>query len=112
MPRQVTAAVATLGIDIGKNVFHLIGQNDGGAIVLRLRLSRAQVRVRLANMPPCLVGMEACASVRIISAANSRRPVDGRQICVAVFKRAEKRLPRRRNDRRGRAASDYEIQIG
>jgi transposase len=60
MPRQATAAVATLGIDIGKNVFHLIGLNERGAIVLRLRLSRAQVQVRLANMRPCLVGMEAC----------------------------------------------------
>lgn len=55
-----TAAVATLGIDIGKNVFHLIGLDKRGAIVLRERLSRGQVETRLANMPVCLVGMEAC----------------------------------------------------
>jgi transposase len=53
-------AVATLGIDIGKNVFHLIGLDKRGAIVLRERLSRGQVEPRLANMPVCLVGMEAC----------------------------------------------------
>jgi hypothetical protein len=34
--------------------------DKGGAIVPRERLSRAQVEVRLANMAPCLVGMEAC----------------------------------------------------
>jgi len=54
------AAVATLGVDIGKNTFHLVGLDKRGAIVLRERLSRAQVEVRLANMAPCLVGMEAC----------------------------------------------------
>jgi hypothetical protein len=72
MPRQVTAAVATLGIDIGKNVFHLIGLDERGAIVLRLRLSRAQVQVRLANIPPAWSAWKL-ASVRIISAANSGR---------------------------------------
>jgi len=54
------AAVATLGVDIGKNTFHLVGLDKRGAIVLRERLSRAQVEVRLANTAPCLVGMEAC----------------------------------------------------
>jgi transposase len=60
MPRQTTAAVATLDIDIGKNVFHLIGLNKRRAVVLRQRLSRGQIEARLANMAPCLVGMEAC----------------------------------------------------
>jgi transposase len=55
-----SAAVATLGVDIGKNTFHLVGLDKRGAIVLRERLSRAQLEVRLANMAPCLVGMEAC----------------------------------------------------
>jgi transposase len=52
MPRQATAAVTTLGIDIGKNVFHLIGLNKRGAIILRQKLSRGQVEARLANMGP------------------------------------------------------------
>ena len=55
------AAIATLGIDLGKNTFHLIGQDERGAIVLRIKLSRAQLTRRLANIPPCLIGMEACA---------------------------------------------------
>ena len=56
-----SAAIATLGIDLGKNSFHLIGQDERGAIVLRLKLSWPQLTQRLANIPPCLIGMEACA---------------------------------------------------
>jgi len=61
MPRKTSRleAVATLGIDIGKNTFHLVGLDSKGAIVLRQKLSRGQVDARLANMPPCLIGMEA-----------------------------------------------------
>src|SRR5215210_4464482 len=56
-----SAAIATLGIDLGKNSFHLVGQDERGAIVLRIKLSRAQLTRRLANLPPCLIGLEACA---------------------------------------------------
>ena len=56
-----SAAIATLGIDLGKNSFHLVGQDQRGAIVLRIKLSRPQLTQRLANIPPCLIGMEACA---------------------------------------------------
>ena len=60
MSRKTTSleAVATIGIDIGKNTFHLIGLDEKGAIVLRQKLG--QVVTRLANMPLCLIGMEAC----------------------------------------------------
>jgi transposase len=51
--------IATLGIDVGKNVFHLIGLNRRGAVLLRQKLTRRQIAVRLSNLPPCLVGMEA-----------------------------------------------------
>src|SRR4029434_861125 len=61
-----SAAIATLGIDLGKNSFHLIGQDERGAIVLRIKLSRAQLPQRLANIPPCLIGMEACAGAHHI----------------------------------------------
>src|SRR3954465_11173826 len=56
-----SATIATLGIDLGKNSFHLVGQDERGAITLRIKLSRAQLTQRLANIPPCLIGMEACA---------------------------------------------------
>ncbi len=57
-----SAAIATIGLDLGKNSFHLVGQDERGALVLRIKLSRAQLTPRLANLPPCLIGMEACAS--------------------------------------------------
>jgi len=62
MPRKINQlkVVATLGIDIGKNTFQLVGFDKKGAIALRQRLSRSQVEARLANMPPCLIGIEAC----------------------------------------------------
>src|SRR5499427_661111 len=67
MPRQSKDTVATLGIDIGKNTFHLVGLNKRGAIVLRQKLSRRQLESRLANLPPCLIGMEACVGAHHLS---------------------------------------------
>jgi transposase len=59
MPEKlINPAAAVIGIDIGKNSFHAVGLDQRGAIVLRQKWSRSQVQVRLANMPPCLIGME------------------------------------------------------
>jgi hypothetical protein len=54
--------IAVIGIDIGKNSFHVVGHDNRGAITLREKWSRGQVERRLANLPPCLIGMEACAA--------------------------------------------------
>jgi transposase len=68
MDRKTSDSIVTaIGIDIGKNTFHLVGQDKRGAIVLRQKLSRGQVAARLANMPPCLVGMEACVGAHHLS---------------------------------------------
>ena len=67
MPHQSTAAiVATIGIDIGKNTFHLVGLDQRGNIVLQLKTSRQQLERRLANLPRCLIGMEACSGAHHI----------------------------------------------
>ena len=60
-------AIAVIGIDIGKNSFHVVGLDARGAIVLRQRWSRSQVEARFANMPPCLIGMEACVGAHHLS---------------------------------------------
>jgi transposase len=60
-----SAAVSTIGIDLGKNSFHLVGF-DQRAIVLQLKCSRAQLERRLANIPSCLIGMEACSGAHYI----------------------------------------------
>jgi transposase len=67
MSKKLNAAMAVIGIDIGKNSFHLVGQDHRGAIVLRQKWSRSQVETRLANLPPCLIGMEACVGAHHLS---------------------------------------------
>ena len=67
MSRQSTpSTVATIGIDIGKNTFHLVGLDPRGAIVFQLKTSREQLERRLANVRRCLVGMEACSGAHHI----------------------------------------------
>jgi transposase len=52
--------LSVLGIDLAKQVFHLVGMDAHGTIVVRKRLYRAQVMVFIAQLPPTLIGMEAC----------------------------------------------------
>src|ERR1700758_3172690 len=67
MSRNSTpATIATIGIDLGKNTFHLVGLDRRGAIVLQLKLSRGQLERRLANIPGCIMGMEACSGAHHI----------------------------------------------
>ena len=94
MPRNINRleAVGTIGIDIGKNTFHLIGLDKMGAIVLRQKLSRNQVDIRLANMPRCLIGMEACVGAHHLSRQLKALGHDARlmpAVCPAVFEGTE-----------------------
>ena len=67
MSHNLNDAVAVVGIDIGKNSFHVVGLDSRGAIVLRQKWSRGQVEARFANMPSCLIGMEACVGAHHLS---------------------------------------------
>src|SRR5215472_6688658 len=67
MSQQSNCAIAVIGIDIGKNSFHVVGHDRRGSIVLRQKWSRGQVEARLANPPPCLIGMEACVGAHHLS---------------------------------------------
>ena len=84
MSQTSNTAIAVIGIDIGKNSFHAVGHDARGAIVLRQKWSRGQVEARLANLPPCLIGISLRRrpspepQPRI---AWSRCPVDAGQIC-------------------------------
>src|SRR5882672_7184230 len=78
MPTTARTAIAVVGIDIGKNSFHVVGLDDRGAIVLRQKWSRNQVAVRFANMPPCLIGMEACVGAHHLSRGLQRLGHDAR----------------------------------
>ena len=67
MAATAQSAIAVIGIDIGKNSFHVVGLDGSGAIVLRQKWSRGQVEARFANMSPCLIGMEACVGAHHLS---------------------------------------------
>ena len=67
MSQILNGAIVVMGIDIGKNSFHVVGLDQRGAIVLRQKWSRGQVNARFANMPPCLIGMEACVGAHHLS---------------------------------------------
>src|SRR5664280_2094219 len=54
--------VSTIGLDIAKSVFQVHGVDDAGTVVIRKRVSRAKVLEFFAELPPCLVGIEACPS--------------------------------------------------
>jgi transposase len=59
MPRKFDTTVVTIGIDPGKNTLHLVGLDARGQIVLREKVARTKIVSRLANVPPCLIGIEA-----------------------------------------------------
>ncbi|MGE0701861.1 MAG: IS110 family transposase [Hyphomicrobiaceae bacterium] len=54
--------ISTIGIDLAKNVFQLHGVDAQGKVVLVRQLRRGQMIAFLAKLPPCLIGMEACAT--------------------------------------------------
>jgi transposase len=110
MTPKLNSAIAVIGIDIGKNSFHVVGHDQRGAIVLRQKWSRGQVEARLANLPPCLIGMEACVGAhhlsrklaslghdaRLMPAKYAARIASGRRTTSMM----PKRLPRRCSARR------------
>jgi transposase len=59
---ETMGEITTVGLDLAKNTFHVIGCDVHGKEVKRQLLRRAQVMAFFANLPPCLIGMEACAS--------------------------------------------------
>jgi transposase len=54
--------ITTVGLDLAKNVFQVHGVSADGRVVVRRQLRRAEVLKFFSTLPPCLVGMEACAS--------------------------------------------------
>ena len=74
MSHKLNSAIAVVGIDIGKNSFHLVGQDKRGEIVLQQKWSRGQVEARLANLSPCLIGMEACVGAHASCGRSAMTP--------------------------------------
>ena len=55
-------AITTIGLDLAKSVFQVHGIDAGGQVVIRRQLKRRYVLAFFQKLPPCLIGIEACAS--------------------------------------------------
>lgn len=53
--------IGVLGIDIAKRVFHVVGMNERGQVVLRKRLSHHALMPFITTLPPVRIGIEACS---------------------------------------------------
>jgi transposase len=91
MSNKSIATIATMGIDIGKNSFHVVALDRRGAIVLRQKRSRGQVEARLAQMLACLIG---------VGAHQLSRKLQSHGHDARLIPATPKRLPRRCSARR------------
>ena len=62
-----SAPLAVIGVDIGKEVLHLVGFAADGKIAFRRRIRRLGLKDAFEKLPPCIVGMEACLSAHFVS---------------------------------------------
>ena len=69
-----------IGIDIGKDVFHLVGFDADGNITLRRKIRRLALTDVFKKLPHCIVGMEACLSAHFVSRTLRRLGFDPRII--------------------------------
>ncbi len=56
-----------MGIDLGKKRFHLFGVDESGSEVLKKKPRRMQLLGYFVNLPPCLMGIEACSVLRPVT---------------------------------------------
>ena len=67
MSQNLSSAIAVIGIDIGKNSFHVVGLDAARCDRAASEVVARPVEARFANMPPCLIGMEACVGAHHLS---------------------------------------------
>jgi len=89
--------IRTVGIDLGKTVFHLVGLDEGGQIISKKRFSRSQLVAFMANRPSCLVGMEACCGSHLIARVLAKHGYDVRlipaQFVMTMWMQKQSRRP-------------------
>jgi transposase len=87
MPRTaIPGSVKAIGIDPGKNTFHVIGLDAVGSIVLREKVSRHKIATRLANVPTCLIGIEAGIATHYVARELAAFGHDVKQVPPAYAK--------------------------
>jgi hypothetical protein len=60
------AAIASISIDLGKTIFHLVALDCHGKVIVRKKFSRSQLLACTASLPWSLIGMEACSGAHFI----------------------------------------------
>ena len=78
--------IKTVGIDIGKSWFHLVACNRAGKPVARHKLNRSKLAQFIANLPQCLIGMEACPGSQHLARVIQRSGHDVRLIAPKFIK--------------------------
>ena len=78
--------LTTIGLDIAKSVFQLHGCDRNGKADVRKQLKRGQVLAYFANLPPCLVGLEACGGAHYWARELIRLGHDARLISPQLVK--------------------------
>lgn len=73
-------ALLSIGIDIGKDVFHLVGFDPTGTLVLRRKIKRLALVKEFEKLPACIVAMEACLSAHFVSRTLRKLGFDPRII--------------------------------
>ena len=106
--------ITTIGFDIAKSVFQVHGVDATGQVVIRRQLKRRHVLAFFEKLPPCLVGIEACASShhwsRELQATRSYRSTDAAGLREALCQTAEERHGRRRGDLRSSHQSQHAVR--
>jgi transposase len=82
----VTVLGRVLGIDIAKRVFHAVGMDNTGKIVLRKRLARNALMPFIATLPPVLIGMEACGGAHDWARRFREHPHDVKRMAPQFVK--------------------------
>jgi transposase len=79
-----TLPLSSIGIDIGKEVFHIVGFGTDGKIAFRRKIKRLALVETFKKLPPCVVGMEACLSAHFVSRVL-RQPGHEPRIIPAIY---------------------------
>src|SRR5438477_6075388 len=78
--------ITSVGIDLGKTTFHLVGLEVHGRAVIKRKFSRRQLLAYTANLPTSLIGIEACSGAHFIGAALRDQGHDVRLIPAQFVK--------------------------
>ena len=84
MTENHISELSSIGVDIGKDVFHLVGFDTSGTLVLRKKVKRLSLVPTFEKLPRCIVGMEACLSAHFVSRTLRRLGFEPR-IIPAIY---------------------------